>query len=341
MADFHKITFSDEDYGNAAKKWRREFLLMPLLSCQDTLKYMTGMPGVRYKVALPTAEANAQFAPYRYDRKSADTTKVIFRELETFFGNVSLDFEPNAYIQLLLGESAAFLGDGQMQAPSARLVIACVMKSLGHNLNNVLFSAKRNAEGDTTADLFDGWGTIIDKEITATTISEANGNLLQLDETPDGTNAVDIAKMIERSCDPILRKQDKFLLCDPAFADAYNDNYLLTHAGIPYNRSYNQPYVEGSNGKTTIVPLDCLAGTDKYIVTTKSNMLYGYDNVSDIETLEVRRYQPWVLTLAAAMFFGTQFYTVDRRFLKVVKLPAASAGTDGQEDDAEDEGLEP
>ena len=56
MADFHKITFSDEDYEKAAKQWPKQFLMMPLFSCADTLKYMTGMPGQRYKNSLATVE---------------------------------------------------------------------------------------------------------------------------------------------------------------------------------------------------------------------------------------------------------------------------------------------
>ena len=323
MADNHQLVFSDADYEKAAKQWGKEFLLMPLYSCMETLKYMTGMPGTRYKVALPTVEGNAQFAPYRSNRRSNDQTKVDFREIETFFGNVRIDFEPNKQIQMLIGQSSAFLGDGQAQAPSAKTVIASVMKSLGAHLNDALFTAVRNPNGDTTADLFNGWGTIIDNEITAGNIAASKGNLLTLTEDITSANAVDIAKEIERSCDSHLRGIEKFLFCDPDFADKYNDAYLLTHPAVSYNKQYEQPFVEGSSKKTTIVPLDCLAGTDKYIVTPKSNILYGYDNMSDLETIEVKRYEPWVLTIAAAMFFGCQFYTIDKRFFNVVKLKTA------------------
>ena len=316
----HTISFSDEDYKKAAEKWKRELLLMPLMACGDTLKFMTGMPGVRNALHLGTAETNAQFAPYRSDRKSADTTKVIYRTLKTYFGNACEDFEPNAYITTLLGENAAFLGNGQAQAPSAKLVLACVAKSLGAHLNDAIFTAKRDESGNTTQDLFDGFSTIADAEISAGTISVENGNLLELDDVIDSSNAVDVAKMIERKADPHLRKMDKFLFCDPAFADAYNDNYLLTHSGISYNTKFNQAFIEGSNNKTTIVPLDCLAGTDKYFLTPKSNMLYGYDSMSDVEKIVVERFSPWVLTFAAAMFFGTEFHSVDKRFLQVVKL---------------------
>lgn len=316
----HTIKFSDEDYKKAAEKWKRELLLMPLFSCQDTLKFMTGMPGVRNALHLGTSETNAQFAPYRSDRKSSNTTNVNFRTLRTYFGNACEDFDPDAYITTLLGEGATFLGDGQAQAPSAKLVLACVAKSLGANLNDVLFSAKRQDEGNTTADLFNGWSTIAENEITSGNISTSKGNLLQLDDKVDSSNAVDIAKMIERKADPHLRKLDKFLFCDPAFADSYNDNYMLTHGGLSYNQKFNQVYLEGSNNKTTIVPLDCLAGTDKYFLTPKSNMLYGYDSMSDVEKIIVDRFSPWTLTFAAAMFFGTEFHSIDKRFLQVIKL---------------------
>ena len=47
MADNHQLVFSDADYEKAAQQWGKEFLLMPLYSCMETLKYMTGWPGTR------------------------------------------------------------------------------------------------------------------------------------------------------------------------------------------------------------------------------------------------------------------------------------------------------
>lgn len=320
MADLlQSLQWNDEDFSKAAKQWGPQFLMMPIIGAEKTLKYMRGLPGIRYKYALPTIEGRAQFAPYRSDRKSADTTNIIFRELETHLGNLRFDFEPNLYVHTVLGKTAATLGDGQANSLALKHVIAASMADTSEQLNNVLFTAVRNPAGDTTADLFDGWGTILRREIADGNISEDKGNLLNIGAVTSA-NAVDVAKEIERSCHPTLRETDKLLFCDPAFADAYNDAYLLTHAGISYNTKFNQPIVEGSNNRTTIVPLSCLAGTDMYIVTPGSNMLYGYDVNGERTRFEIKRYEPWVLTIAAAMFFGTQFYTIDQRFLKVVKL---------------------
>lgn len=316
----HTISFSDEDYKKAAEKWRKQLLLLPMFACQESLRFMTGIPGVRGKLHVGTAGSKAQFAPYKASRTSSTTTDVTYRELETFFGNVCEDFEPNSVITTLLGEGAPFLGDGQKNAPSAKLVIASVAKSLGEELHNVIFSAKRNEGGDTSADLFNGFTTIADSEVTAENISEAKGNLLKITTGFSEADAVDVAKAIERKAHPKLRAMKKFLYCSPEFADAYNDAYLLTHGGISYNTKFEQAYVEGSSNKTTLAPLPCLAGSTKFFLAPQSNMLYGYDNMSDVESIQVDRFKPWFLTLSAAMFFGVQFYSIDPRMLLMVDV---------------------
>ena len=316
----HNISFSDEEYQKAAEKWRQQLLLLPMLSCKDSLRFMTGIPGIRNKEHVGTAKSNAQFGPYKADKNSSSTTEVKYRELETFFGNVCEDFEPNSVVTMLLGQNASFLGEGQKTAPSAKLVIASVLKSLGESLHNVLFTAKRNAEGDTSADLFNGFITIADAEVTAENISEAKGNLLKITTGFSEADALDVAKSIERKAHPVLRATEKFLYCSLEFADAYNDAYMLTHGGIVYNKKFEQAVVEGSNNKTTLAPLTCLAGSSKFFLAPKSNMLYGYDSLSDQERIQVDRFKPFMLTLSAAMFFGVQFYSIDPRMLLMVDV---------------------
>ena len=316
----HNISFSDEEYQKAAEKWRQQLLLLPMLSCKDSLRFMTGIPGIRNKEHVGTAKSNAQFGPYKADKNSSSTTEVKYRELETFFGNVCEDFEPNSVVTMLLGQNASFLGEGQKTAPSAKLVIASVLKSLGESLHNVLFTAKRNAEGDTSADLFNGFITIADAEVTAENISEAKGTLVKITTGCSEADALDVAKSIERKAHPVLRATEKFLYCSPEFADAYNDAYMLTHGGIVYNKKFEQAVVEGSNNKTTLAPLTCLAGSSKFFLAPKSNMLYGYDSLSDQERIQVDRFKPFMLTLSAAMFFGVQFYSIDPRMLLMVDV---------------------
>ena len=189
-------------------------------------------------------------------------------------------FEPNSAVSTILGATGATKGDGQMQAPTALHVLALIAKGLSSHLNDALWNGKRNASGDTTADLFDGFDTITSNEITA----------------------------------------GKY--CSQDFADKYNEAYLLTHGGIVYNNKYDQTTVEGSNGRLTIVPLYNKMDSKFIHVTAKSNMLVGYDQMSDVESILVKEYEPFILSYIATMFFGVQFESIDYRRMKVIELAA-------------------
>lgn len=102
--------------------------------------------------------------------------------------------------------------------------------------------------------------------------------------------------------------------------DKYNEGYLLSHGGIPYNTEYGQTAVEGSNGKLKLVPLYNKADSKFMHVTTKSNMLVGFDQMGDIENVMVKEYKPFILSYIATMFFGVQFESIDKRRFKVIEL---------------------
>ena len=63
-----------------------------------------------------------------------------------------------------------------MTTPTALHVLAQIAKGLSEHLNDAMWNGVRNANGDTTKDLFDGFDTITQKEITAGAISAENGN---------------------------------------------------------------------------------------------------------------------------------------------------------------------
>lgn len=314
-----KLKFSPEDFQNAAIKYRSELLMLPIIGCQDTLQYMTARPGIRYKERVGTMSGDAQFAPYKPTRASDFNLNVDYRELETFFGSVVSDFEPNSAVSTLLGTGAT-KGDGQIATPTAKSVLALIAKSLSEHLNDAIWNGVRNATGDTSKDLFNGFDTITQAEITAQNISAEKGNYLKLTEDITAANAVDVAKKILFSLDPRLRSQELFLYCSQDFVDKYNEGYLLSHGGIPYNTEYGQTAVEGSNGKLKLVPLYNKADSKFMHVTTKSNMLVGFDQMGDIENVMVKEYKPFILSYIATMFFGVQFESIDKRRFKVIEL---------------------
>ena len=324
-----KLQFTLEEYQDAARKYRKDLLMLPIIGIQDTLKFMTGRPGIRYKESVAAMSGNAQFAPYKPARRSNFNLDLDFRTLETFFGSVVAQFEPNSAISTLLGAIGDTKGDGQMQTPTAKHVLALIAKSLSEHLNNAIWAGQRNASGDTTLDLFDGFDTITSQEITGGTIAASEGNYMKLTDQITTANAVDIAKSVLFSLDPHLRAQTCYMFCSQDFADKYNEGYLLTHAGINYNTQYNQVSVEGSNGKLILCPLANKADSKFIHVTPKINMLVGYDQMGDTENVMVKEYEPFILSYIATMFFGVQFESIDKRRLKVVELAAPAGPAQG------------
>ena len=315
-----RLTFTLQEYQEAAHKYRSDLLMLPIIGIEETLKFMTGRPGIRYKESVAAISGNAQFAPYKPARRSDFNLNLDFRTLETFFGSVVAQFEPNSAVSTLLGAVGDTKGDGQIQAPTAKHVLALIAKSLSEPLNNAIWAGQRNANGDTTMDLFDGFDTITEAEITAEKIAATQGNYMKLTEDITTANAVDVAKEILFSLDPHLRAQTCYMFCSQDFADKYNEAYLLTHAGINYNTQYNQTVVEGSNGKLILCPLSNKADSKFIHVSPKINMLVGYDQMSDTESVLVKEYEPFILSYIATMFFGVQFESIDKRRLKVVEL---------------------
>ena len=323
-----KLQFTLEEYQDAARKYRKDLLMLPIVGIHDTLQYMTGRPGIRYKESVAAMSGNAQFAPYKPARRSNFNLDLDFRTLETFFGSVVAQFEPNSAISTLLGAIGDTKGDGQMQTPTAKHVLALIAKSLSEHLNNAIWAGKRNPNGDTTLDLFDGFDTITEAEVTSGAIAKEEGNYLKLTDEITTATAVDAAKQVLWSLDPHLRAQTCYMFCSQDFVDKYNEGYLLTHAGINYNNQYQQTAVEGSNGKLILCPLANKADSKFIHVSPKINMLVGYDQMGDTENVMVKEYEPFILSYIATMFFGVQFESIDKRRLKVVEL--ASSGSSQQ-----------
>lgn len=315
-----QLTYTLTDFQQAATKWRQDLLMLPIIGCQDTLQYMTGRPGIRYKEQVGELTGDAQFAPYNPDAETAFNLGITFRTLETYFGSVVANFEPNTAVSTVLGMIGATKGDGQMTTPTAMHALALIAKRLSYHLNNAIWNGVRNASGTTTAALFNGFDTITTTEKAAGNIAEAKGNYLALTETITRANAVDIAKEIMYSLDPNLRAMDLNLYCSQDFADKYNEGMLLTHSGVSYYSQYGQNTVEGSNGRLHIVPLANKAGSPYMHVSPRENMLVGYDQMGDVESIMVKEYKPFVLSYIATMFFGVQFESIDKRRLKVVEL---------------------
>jgi len=316
-------------YQEAATKWRKEFLALPVTGLEEILPYVSVRYGIRYKETVGSLSLDAQFRPYKHDIKSGKDAALAFRELETFMGAVDYEFEPNSVATMVIGQKAATKGEAMKNAEIVKAVLVEICKKLSENLNAVLWSAVRKANGTTTADLFNGWDTITAKEITAGNIAEGKGNYVVLENAIDETNAVDVLKGIYRKANRELRRQKTIMFVTQDILDAYEDAYFATHAATPWVKGFEQHILEGSNGRCELVALSSKEGTPYIHLTTKENMLIGVDLMSDTESVTIEHFSAFTLEYVATMFFGVEFESIDPRRLLVAALAEGSGSGSG------------
>lgn len=312
-----------EDYQKTAIKWEKALLDLPIRAAMDVLRYMHGITGLRGKQRFGEISADSQFAPFSRTRKQNADVNIKYREIETFLGNVIEPFSPSDYALLTMGYDDPILGEKIKGASTTALVLFQLAKARGQHIAQAVLTGKRNAEGTTTEDLCDGLVTIAEKEITAGTISESVGNLIKLSDEFTMQNACDLIKEeIVFRLNHFLRRENSVLLCAPELVDMYNESYQATHSTLNYNTAYNQPFVEGSNNRLTLVGLPEMEGQTHLILTQKDNMLWATDNKSDESFVDIMRTGHYDLSFAANMFLGTQFRTIDPRRLAIIELAA-------------------
>lgn len=314
-----------EDYQKTAVKWQPTLLDLPIRAAMDVLKFMHGITGLRGKMKLGEISADSQFAPFKKTRKSDADVNISYREIETFLGNVVEEFAPVDYAFLSMGYDDPILGEKIKNASTTALVLFHLAKARGQHIAQAVLTGIRNEDGDTTLDLCDGLVTIAKKEITAGKISAANGNYIKLTDAFTMSNACDLIKEeIVFKLNPFLRRENNVLLCDPELVDMYNESYQSTHANLNYNKAYNQPFVEGSSNRLTLVGVPEMAGQKHLILTQKDNMWWATDNKSDESFVDIMRKDHYTLSSAANMFLGTQFRSIDKRRLCIIETADAA-----------------
>lgn len=322
MADIKPIITDEvlQQYKDSCIKWDKLFQQLPMRAADDVLKYFTMVRKLRGKKRFGSISGKSQYAPFKKKRDSKSELNMIFREIETFHGNVVDPFSPVDFIDLPFAYDDPIIGEAIKKGGTTLMLLAQLAIARGAGIAQTAITGKRNEDGDTTEDLCDGIITIADKEVEAGNISEANGNYIKITDAVTKANAVDIAKEIVFSSDPFLRRQNSIMICSTDFADKYNESYQLTHAGINYNKQYKQPYVEGSDDRLTLIALPEMAGVNRAIITNKSNLLCGVYNDTDFTSVDVIREGHYDLSFASDIWLGFQFHTIDKRRFRYVEF---------------------
>lgn len=314
-----ELKITDNELQKSSVNYRKELLVMPVIAAQATLQHMTARPGVAGREVLGQLSGGIELGPYDPQRKDDDGLSITPRTLETYLGSVIKRFDLNSVAKTVYG-ALTTQGDGLASLDLARQVLNYLAMQLGRSLNSCIFSAARKDSGTLTKDLFNGFDTITQKEITAGTISQDAGNFLQLGEAITEINAVDTLMKIYEQADDTLQGVPTKMFVPFNVYRAYNKDYMASFGNVVYNTEYKKTYLEGTDNLCEIVPLVSKKGSPFIHLTTKGNMVYGYgDGLAD-EKIAIEKHHEFLLSFVATMFFGCQFETISKERLMVAKL---------------------
>ena len=314
-----ELKITDSELQKSAVTYRKELLIMPVISAMATLQHMTARPGVAGREVLGQLYGGIELGPYDPNRKDDDGLAITPRKLETYLGSVIKRFDMNSVAKTVYG-ALTTQGDGLASLDLTRQVLNYLAMQLGRSLNLCIFSASRNESGTLTKDLFDGFDTITQKEVTAGTISQDAGNFIQLGEAITESNAVDTLMKIYEQADDSLQGVPSKMFVPFNVYRAYNKDYMASFGNVIYNTEYKKTYLEGTDNLCEIVPLVSKKGSPFIHLTTKGNMVYGYGDGMADEKISVEKYHEFLLSFVATMYFGCQFETISKERLMVAKL---------------------
>lgn len=292
---------------------------MPVIGLESTLKHMTLRTGIRYEETVGELSGGIEIGPYDEDRVDTDDVDATGRTLRTYFGSVVKKFSPNKVYQSIYGDSI-IKGDALKGVPITKAVLAYLLAQTSKSFNKSIWNAVRKDNGTLTKDLFNGFDTITQTEITAGNISVAKENLFSFTEAITTNNAVDLLKAFYRASTDELQEEKAKLFIPKTIYNAYVDDYQQTVGSVPYNREFKKTFLEGSDDMCELVALPSKKGSGFIQMTTKGNMLVGTDQQSDMEKITVEKHHAFKLDFILAMFFGCQFESISPERLLVGKL---------------------
>lgn len=306
---------------DAGVKYKKELLAMPVAALSEMFPYVTIVTGLQGKIVGGILSTDAQLRPYRTEKGASDNTTITPYEWETFLGDVVKEFDPNAVLGSLYTEPTS---KKPTEMEIARRVALEMAKKVGEALYDEMFKAKRNAVGNYTADLFNGYATLIASQVTAGTLAVANQNFVDYSATKiTQDNVGDVLKAFWRGSNPLLKKLNTNLYVPTSVFEMYEEWFVAEYnMAAPWNNgNVATPKLVGSNGKCTLVPFDNMAGVSYIFMTIKDNVKMGVDQMSDAEDVEIRRVDnPKLVQFFMKAYFGVGFETFDKKFFRSMRI---------------------
>lgn len=298
-------------------RFRKECMLIVMAAVEEVTKHMRVINNLKGKETEATIVPQAKFRPYHSEKIVGGTGELTARTLETFPLEILEEFDPENLYTTIFGTPVDV---EKINLDIVRRILTEEMNNASRGLCDLIFKGVRNANGTGALDGFDGFDTIIAKEIAAGNIGINAGNFTNLGEV-SSLNIGDAWKRMYRKMDEKLRGGDTkklVLICSFTEYDMYKNWYAEKFGAGNFAGTPEQTYLDGTANKVQIVPLPGMEGTSHCFFTVKENMKVGFDVLSNATKFNVRiPDNPNVVQMHAKIYMGVDFANIDKEFLMV------------------------
>lgn len=298
-------------------RFRKECMLIVMAAVEEVTRHMRVINNLKGKETEATIVPQAKFRPYHSEKIVGGTGELTARTLETFPLEILEEFDPENLYTTIFGTPVDV---EKINLDIVRRILTEEMNNASRGLCDLIFKGVRNATGTGALDGFDGFDTIIAKEIAAGNIGINAGNFTNLGEV-SSLNIGDAWKRMYRKMDEKLRGGDTkklVLICSFTEYDMYKNWYAEKFGAGNFAGTPEQTYLDGTANKVQIVPLPGMEGTSHCFITVKENMKVGFDVLSNATKFNVRiPDNPNVVQMHAKIYMGVDFANIDKEFLMV------------------------
>lgn len=180
--------------------------------------------------------------------------------------------------------SAAARGDAYEVPFEDVIMDAIIRRFMDRILTILVFKGAYNAAGTTTADIANGWETILAADILSGLIPAgrvfagagitSNNALVQFHGVND----------LVTSQNPEYEMQVLNTYCSPENLKHYRTNYRATFNALPYNTEFKKNFLDDDTNRP-IFAMQGLAGDDRIIITPPNNLVIGTDAMSRLSNI--------------------------------------------------------
>ena len=269
----------------------------------------TKVPQLRGVRTHGTLKGKIEMGPWKNNRKGSKAFNIEARDLHTYLGNFAEPVSIGDLWQTVFNTDNV-AGEKMTKDDLARDLLFLAMGLIGKGLRQNLFTAKRNPSGDKTSELFNGFDSICDAEKLAGKIALSNKNMHQFDATITLENIIDKIDNFVGAASPELLDQPCKLCIDPKLARMYNRAYKLETGMAPYNDEYKRVFLD-EFPNVEIVPFFGKEGSKHIQLTTKENMRVGFGTGIGEDSVDIKDYDPFFMTIFGSMYFGVDYLSLD------------------------------